>query len=166
MVLDRNKVFLLLGSNMGARLQLLNSAIENILIEVGEVTKKSSVYETEAWGITDQPGFLNIALEVETPLSPLEVLTQCLAIESRLGRIREEKWGARFIDIDIIFYNHDVINIPDKLQVPHPEMQHRKFVLEPLAEIAPDFVHPILKKPVASLLFELNDPLEVIKIKD
>jgi 2-amino-4-hydroxy-6-hydroxymethyldihydropteridine diphosphokinase len=164
MVLDYNKVYLLLGSNMGARLQLLETAIKNINQRIGEVVEKSSIYETAAWGKTDQPGFLNIAIAVNTLLSPLEVLTKALDIESQLGRIREEKWGARLIDIDIIFYGNDIVNIPDQLQIPHPEMHKRKFVLEPLVEIAPDLQHPILNKSLSELLLELSDHLEVTKI--
>ena len=164
MVLDYNKVYLLLGSNMGARLQLLETAIKNINQRIGEVVEKSSIYETAAWGKTDQPGFLNIAIAVNTLLSPLEVLTRALDIESQLGRIREEKWGARLIDIDIIFYGNVIVNIPDQLQIPHPEMHKRKFVLEPLVEIAPDLQHPILNKSLSELLLELSDDLEVTKI--
>jgi 2-amino-4-hydroxy-6-hydroxymethyldihydropteridine diphosphokinase len=164
MVLDYNKVYLLLGSNMGARLQLLETAIKNINQRIGEVVEKSSIYETAAWGKTDQPGFLNIAIAVNTLLSPLEVLTRALDIESQLGRIREEKWGARLIDIDIIFYGNDIVNIPDQLQIPHPEMHKRKFVLEPLVEIAPDLQHPILNKSLSELLLELSDDLDVTKI--
>jgi 2-amino-4-hydroxy-6-hydroxymethyldihydropteridine diphosphokinase len=164
MVLDYNKVYLLLGSNMGARLQLLETAIKNIDLKIGEVVEKSSFYETAAWGKTDQPGFLNIAIAVNTLLSPLEVLTRALDIESQLGRIREEKWGARLIDIDIIFYGNDIVNITDQLQIPHPEMHKRKFVLEPLVEIAPDLQHPMLNKSLSELLLELSDDLEVTKI--
>jgi 2-amino-4-hydroxy-6-hydroxymethyldihydropteridine diphosphokinase len=164
MVLDYNKVYLLLGSNMGARLQLLETAIKNINQRIGEVVEKSSIYETAAWGKTDQPGFLNIAIAVNTLLSPLEVLTRALDIESQLGRIREEKWGARLIDIDIIFYGNDIVNIPDQLQIPHPEMHKRKFVLEPLVEIAPALQHPMLNKSLSELLLELSDDLDVTKI--
>jgi 2-amino-4-hydroxy-6-hydroxymethyldihydropteridine diphosphokinase len=164
MVLDYNKVYLLLGSNMGARLELLETAIKNIDLKIGEVVEKSSFYETAAWGKTDQPGFLNIAIAVNTLLSPLEVLTRALDIESQLGRIREEKWGARLIDIDIIFYGNDIVNITDQLQIPHPEMHKRKFVLEPLVEIAPDLQHPMLNKSLSELLLELSDDLEVTKI--
>jgi 2-amino-4-hydroxy-6-hydroxymethyldihydropteridine diphosphokinase len=164
MVLDHNKVYLLLGSNMGARLELLNSAIENINCKIGEVLQQSPVYETAAWGKTDQPGFLNVALAVSTSLKPIDVLTKALQIEADLGRVRIEKWGARLIDIDVIFYGNDIINIPDQLFIPHPEMQNRKFVLEPLAAIAPDFMHPILKKSIATLLNEINDQLEVTEI--
>lgn len=164
MVLDQNKVYLLLGSNMGARLQLLEEAIKNISIQVGKVTSQSSIYETAAWGKTDQPGFLNVAIEVTTALTPLEVLNKALAIEAQLGRVREEKWGTRLIDIDIIFYNNEVLSIPNQLEIPHPEMQNRKFVLVPLVEIAPELLHPVFHTSISSLLTALDDDLPVIKI--
>ena len=164
MVLDQNKVYLLLGSNMGARLQLLEEAIKNISIQVGKVTAQSSIYETAAWGKTDQPGFLNVAVEVTTALTPLEVLSSALAIEAQLGRVREEKWGTRLIDIDIIFYNNEVLSIPNQLEIPHPEMRNRKFVLVPLVEIAPEMLHPVFHTSISSLLRALKDDLPVVKI--
>ena len=164
MVLDHNKVYLLLGSNMGARLQLLDNAIAKISNQIGEILERSSVYETAAWGKTDQPNFLNVAIAVSTELTPLEVLSRALQIEVELGRIREEKWGARLIDIDIIFYGNEVVNIPHTLDIPHPEMHKRKFVLEPLTEIAPELQHPVFNKSVSTLLHELNDQLEVTRI--
>ena len=164
MVLDQNKVYLLLGSNMGARLQLLEEAIKNIGIQVGEVTAQSAIYETAAWGKTDQPGFLNVAIAVITALTPLEVLSKALAIEAELGRIREEKWGTRLIDIDLIFYNNDVVSVPGQLEIPHPEMHNRKFVLVPLAEIAPELLHPVFHTTISSLLTTLDDELSVTKI--
>ena len=164
MVLDQNKVYLLLGSNMGARLQLLEEAIKNISIQVGKVTAQSSIYETAAWGKTDQPGFLNVAVEVTTALTPLEVLSSALAIEAQLGRVREEKWGTRLIDIDIIFYNNEVLSIPNQLEIPHPEMHNRKFVLVPLVEIAPELLHPVFHTSISSLFAALDDDLPVIKI--
>ncbi|RZK72306.1 MAG: 2-amino-4-hydroxy-6-hydroxymethyldihydropteridine diphosphokinase, partial [Pedobacter sp.] len=128
------------------------------------VVEKSSFYETAAWGKLDQPSFINIALAVQTILKPLEVLHNALSIETELGRIREDKWGARYIDIDIIFFGNDIVHIPNQLSIPHPEMQNRKFVLEPIAEIEPHLLHPVLKKTVSNLLFELQDNLEVKKI--
>ena len=164
MVLDHTTVYLLLGSNMGARVELITKAIEKIDKQIGRVVEKSSFYETAAWGKLDQPSFINIALAVQTILKPLEVLHNALSIETELGRIREDKWGARYIDIDIIFFGKDIVHIPNQLSIPHPEMQNRKFVLEPIVEIEPHLLHPVLKKTVSNLLFELQDNLEVKKI--
>jgi 2-amino-4-hydroxy-6-hydroxymethyldihydropteridine diphosphokinase len=164
MRLDSIMVYLLLGSNLGKREAILNGAINKIAEQIGLVTKKSSFYETAAWGNPDQPSFINVALEVETFLSPLEVLDKALQIEAELGRVRQERWGARLIDIDVILYGDEVVDEQERLQVPHPEMQFRKFVLEPLAEIAPDNFHPLLKQTVSTLLSNLNDNLAVLKI--
>lgn len=164
MVFDNKKVYLLLGSNLGDREQLIEEAIALINSEIGEVFAKSSVYETAAWGKEDQPSFLNVALGVETKLTPIEVLNLALKIEQELGRIRHEKWGSRLIDIDIIFYDDIVVDMGPELQVPHPQMQYRKFVLEPLAEIAADYVHPVLKITVREVLERLQDNLSVSRI--
>lgn len=164
MQLEKQKTYLLLGTNLGDRKSYLDRALRLIAEEVGEIKSRSSTYETAAWGKTDQPGFLNLAVEVETNLTALELLTTVLKIEETLGRVREEKWGARLIDIDIILYGNEIINISDKLQIPHPEMQNRKFVMEPLAEIAPDLLHPLLHKSVSEILTTLKDTLSVSKI--
>ena len=164
MSLDVKKAYLLLGSNLGNRQLYLQEATELIAQQVGEVIGQSAIYETEAWGKTDQPGFLNLALVVATTLSPIELLHQVLEIEKALGRVRHEKWGARLIDIDIIFYEDEVVDIAGELQIPHPQMQYRKFVTEPLTEIAPDFVHPILQKTLKEILAELADSLTVKRI--
>lgn len=161
MSLDVEKAYLLLGSNLGDRPLYLARACALIAEEVGQVVEQSAIYETEAWGKTDQPGFLNMALAVNTVLSPLELLHKVLEIEKKLGRVRHEKWGARLIDIDIIFYGNEIADIEDKLQIPHPEMQHRKFVVEPLAAIAPDFVHPVLRQTLTEILAQLADSLSV-----
>ena len=163
MGLDSNKAYLLLGSNLGEREQYLADALKLIATRIGNIFAKSAIYETEAWGKTDQPGFLNLAIGVETELSALQLLENALKIEASLGRIRHEKWGARLIDIDIIFYNDEIVDFGEQLQIPHPEMQNRKFVLEPLAEIAPDLQHPVLKQTILEILKTLSDSLSVAK---
>lgn len=161
MKLDYSRAYLLLGSNLGERRSYLDEALVLIGRLIGEITSKSAVYETEAWGKTDQPGFLNLAVQVRTTLEPVQVLRQALTIEQMLGRVREEKWGARLIDIDVIFYDDEIISIKGELEIPHPEMHKRKFVLVPLAEIAPEFVHPGLNQRIDDLLGKVDDPLVV-----
>ncbi|NQX39597.1 2-amino-4-hydroxy-6-hydroxymethyldihydropteridinediphosphokinase [Pedobacter steynii] len=164
MQLDSKNVYLLLGSNLGDREMLLTEAVEQIGNRVGPVFSRSSVYETAAWGKADQPSFLNMAVGVNTMLSPLEVLQEVLAIEEELGRVRKEKWGSRLIDIDVILFADQIVNIGEQLQIPHPQMQYRRFVLEPLTEIAGEVIHPILQKSVSEILGILDDNLTVTKI--
>lgn len=155
-------VYLLLGGNMGDRESLLARAVSLIAQKIGPVRKTSALYETAAWGNHDQAAFLNQAVMVTTSLSAPETLKQIQAIEQELGRARIEKWGSRTIDIDIIFFNGQLIDEPD-LVVPHPHMQDRNFVLVPLAEIAAGYVHPVLQSNVATLLQQCRDTLEVKK---
>jgi len=162
MILDTAKAYLLLGSNLGEREQYIERALQLIKGRIGEITSKSAIYETAAWGNTNQPGFLNLAIEVVTPLKPLTLLKVVLGIEEDLGRIRLEKWGARLIDIDIILYGNEIVDLAE-LQIPHPEMQNRKFVMQPLAEIAPLVIHPVLNQNMSTILAGLNDPLTVEK---
>lgn len=162
--LEYQTAYLLLGGNLGDRVANLKKAIELLNDKVGGVLSVSSLYETAAWGKTDQPAFLNQAVALQTRLSALEVLDLALNIEQELGRVRKDKWGERLIDIDLILFGDQVINIPDKLQVPHPHMQHRKFVMEPLSEIAPDVLHPVLGETMLSICQNISDPLEVKKI--
>ncbi|HTK19019.1 MAG TPA: 2-amino-4-hydroxy-6-hydroxymethyldihydropteridine diphosphokinase [Mucilaginibacter sp.] len=156
-------VFLLLGSNLGDREAYLLKAIDLIDTELGKVSQKSSIYETGAWGKTDEPNYLNQVVQVKTMLSAQQVLENILQIETKMGRVREEKWGSRIIDIDILFYGQDIISEPG-LIVPHPELHNRKFTLEPLSEIAPDLQHPMLKKSIFRLKSELKDNLIVKKL--
>lgn len=164
MKLDSRDAYLLLGTNLGDRLENLNTAISYVENEVGAVFAKSSVYETEAWGKTDQPGFLNQAIAVKSNMSPLQLLQTLLAIEQKMGRVRLERWGERLIDIDLIFYGDLVLSNGEVLQLPHPEMHHRRFVLEPLNEIAENFIHPVFKEKISSILANLTDKLTVQKI--
>ena len=149
--------YLLLGSNLGNREELLIKAIKLIDEKVGVIISQSKNYETKAWGKTDQPDFLNIAICISTNMMPLEILEQTQAIEEQLGRVRLEKWGARLIDIDIIFYEQEIVNIPNRLHIPHLLVQERVFALAPLAEIAPYFIHPVIGKTILALLEELQD---------
>lgn len=164
MELDSENVYLLLGSNLGERDQLINAAIGQIGLRIGQILETSSFYETAAWGKEDQPSFLNVAVAVSTALTPVEVLDKVLEIEQELGRVRLEKWGERLIDIDVILYGNRIVDMGDRLQIPHPQMQYRKFVLEPLAEIGPELVHPLLKLNISEMLERLNDNLSVSKI--
>jgi 2-amino-4-hydroxy-6-hydroxymethyldihydropteridine diphosphokinase len=153
-------VYLLLGSNLGNRLQVLNLAADRIGSAVGTVVRTSGIYETAPWGVTDQPAFLNQVLALQTKHAPEEVLRLVLDIEHELGRVRYERWGARVIDIDILFYN-DLVQDTARLTVPHPRLHERRFTLIPLAEIAPDFIHPVFNQPLTSLLSVCPDDSEV-----
>ena len=155
-------VFLLLGSNLGQRNSFLQQAVRLIEQEVAPVTTVSSVYETQSWGKSDAPDYLNQVIELQTDLDARTVLRKILSIETQMGRKREEKWGSRIIDIDILFYGDSIINEPG-LIVPHPELHNRRFTLEPLSELAPNFVHPVLNKDIMQLKNELNDNL-IVKI--
>jgi 2-amino-4-hydroxy-6-hydroxymethyldihydropteridine diphosphokinase len=162
--LEYNTAYLLLGGNLGDREANLKKAIELVNDKIGNVITISSLYETAAWGKTDQAAFLNQAVSLRTRLMALEVLECALSIEQELGRVRKDKWGERLIDIDLILFGDEIINIPDKLQVPHPHMQDRKFVMEPLAEIAPEVIHPLLGETMLDICRNITDPLEVKKL--
>lgn len=162
--LECSTAYLLLGGNLGDREANLKKAIELLNDKIGKVIAISSLYETAAWGKTDQPAFLNQAVGVETNLSAIAVLDLALSIEQELGRVRKDKWGERLIDIDLILFGDQIIDIPDKLQVPHPHMQNRKFVMEPLTEIAPEVIHPVLGETILSICRNIDDPLEVKKL--
>jgi len=157
-----NKVFLLIGGNMGDRLQNLHQAITGLSATCGPVLQQSAVYETAAWGKTDQPSFLNQALLLTTGLQAQELITTILLVEEKMGRLRMEKFGPRVIDIDILFYNEVVMHEPN-LTIPHPQLQNRRFVLVPMQEIAPELVHPVFHKTITQLLQECKDELAVKK---
>jgi len=159
-----NKAYLLTGGNMGNREEALGKAFRLICEYCGDITTISSIYETAAWGKNDQPPFLNQVLEIDTELQPRQLLRQILKIEKQIGRVRQEKYGPRIIDIDILFFNEEIHNYP-LLKLPHPEIQNRRFVLVPMAEIAAEFIHPVLKKTIAALLAICPDKLEVTRIK-
>ena len=154
---------LLIGGNLGDRKENLLTAISLINEQCGTLTRSSSVYETAAWGKTDQPSFLNQALEISTPLNARQLMRKILKIENEMGRIRKEKLGPRIIDIDILLYENEIHDLRF-LNIPHPEMHNRRFVLVPLAEIDPALQHPVLKKTIAELLEECPDNLQVTKV--
>ena len=141
---------LLTGSNVGDSLANLQTAARYIAAEVGSIQKQSSVYKTAPWGNTKQQDFLNQVLWVDTEKSAREALAIVLAIEQKMGRVREQKWAPRTIDIDILFYDDAIIQESD-LQVPHPLLHLRKFTLQPLFELDPNFIHPLFKQSIAQL---------------
>lgn len=150
---------MLLGSNLGDRVDNLRSA-ERLLEESKIKTlNESSIYETEPWGKHDQCWFLNVVLQVETSVTPKELLDTCLNVEKEMGRKRIEKWGSRLIDIDILYYN-EVVLLQDGLTIPHPEIATRKFTLVPMSELAPAFVHPNLNLSQTELLAKCTDELD------
>lgn len=154
---------ILLGTNLGNKGSMLDQAKKSIQNKVGDLVKISSVYETAAWGNTDQPSFLNCILQVSTHLSPADLLNSLLTIEADLGRIREKKWAPRTIDLDILYYEKEIIS-SNNLIIPHPQIQNRRFTLVPLCEILPDFIHPVLGLSNLELLSACLDQSDVVKI--
>lgn len=155
--------YLCLGANSKNRLTTVQQAVSLLsLAENIKLIRASALYETEPWGVKDQNWFLNMVVEIKTDLSAQDLLMKCLSIEKMLGRdrSREQRWGERPVDIDIIFYDNQIINT-GILTVPHPRMHERAFVLVPLLELIPDFVHPVLKKSVSDLYDELDNVEEV-----
>lgn len=152
----------MIGGNMGDRMANLTNAKKHIQQQIGNIELESSIYETAAWGQTNQPDFLNQALLINTQLNAADVMNKLLAIENLMGRIRTIKLGPRTIDLDIIYYNNEVIST-NLISIPHPKLAERKFVLEPLFEIAPNYLHPIFNKTNACLLKECGDSLAVYK---
>lgn len=157
-------IFLLLGSNMGDRVNILMQAISALEEKGVEIVNKSSIYETAAWGKTDQQAFLNQVLQVKTSLDAHELLEVILEIELQLGRVRKVKWGERIIDIDILYFNNVVFKDSD-LEIPHPGIPYRRFTLIPLVEICAQFIHPEKQISQKVLLDNCEDNLEVSLFK-
>jgi 2-amino-4-hydroxy-6-hydroxymethyldihydropteridine diphosphokinase len=155
-----NKIFLITGGNIGNRKKNLETAATLIQDQIGTIVKSSKIYETDAWGITDQPAFYNQVHIVESNFSAKEILNKILNIEEKMGRVRTVKNAARIIDIDILFFNNEIINKPN-LNVPHPQIINRRFVLMPLYELAPEMIHPVFKKSIHQLLVNCKDELRV-----
>lgn len=158
-----NTAFLLIGGNLGNRAQHLAKARSLIHQRCGNIIKTSSMYETAAWGEVKQAAFLNQVLKIQT-LLPAPVLLNCLlSAEQKMGRVRKQKSGPRTIDIDLLFFNDDQIEEPG-LVVPHPRLHQRRFVLEPMNEIAPGLLHPVFNKTIKELLALCTDELAVQKL--
>ncbi|RYY66931.1 MAG: 2-amino-4-hydroxy-6-hydroxymethyldihydropteridine diphosphokinase [Chitinophagaceae bacterium] len=158
-----NRIYLLLGSNLGNSKEQLLMAAQQLHQKIGPVIRESSLYQTAAWGYHDQPDFVNQVLLLRTSLDAEACISNILAIEKKMGRLRTTKNAPRIIDIDILYFNSDIIQLPH-LQVPHPAIHQRRFVLIPLTELAADFIHPKLNKTNARLLAECSDELDVKKI--
>lgn len=157
------RVYLATGSNIGDKLAHLAKALELIEVYVGDLVQVSGVYRTAAWGIEDQPEFLNQAMAVDSNLEPETLLLAVMEIERQMGRERRIRWGERLIDIDILFYGN-LVSQSQRLTIPHPFIQERNFVLQPLLEIAPDFCHPVFQKSIRELAVACPDPLKVERI--
>ena len=160
-----NTAYLLTGGNLGNRLNNLNTAKIYLEEICGQIISVSSIYETKAWGIKDQPDFYNQAIILETNSTPAELLKKIHVIEKKMGRKRKVKFGPRIIDIDILLYNNNIIKTKS-LNVPHPFLPERRFALMPLAEIAGNVIHPVLQKTIQTILQECTDDSGVYKISE
>ena len=149
-------IFIALGSNLGDKESNMKEALQRLAQRGVTVCKVSDFMATRPYGVTDQPAFLNAVAEIKTDNSPTELLRVLLQVEQEMGRKRIRHWGERNIDLDLLLYDDQIINLPD-LKVPHPDMQNRDFVLRPLAQIAPDTVHPVLRKTIKQLWKELQN---------
>jgi 2-amino-4-hydroxy-6-hydroxymethyldihydropteridine diphosphokinase len=158
-----NIAYLLIGGNEGDRSAYLMETSRRMETPDTRIIRRSSLYETAAWGKTDQAAFLNQALILETSLDAPALMQKLLALEEEMGRVRTERYGSRTIDIDILFFNSDIIRLP-WLTIPHPEVANRRFALVPMDEIAAGYIHPILRKTIHELLTQCPDKLDVKKL--
>ncbi|MBI2634694.1 2-amino-4-hydroxy-6-hydroxymethyldihydropteridine diphosphokinase [Candidatus Peregrinibacteria bacterium] len=156
-----NTVFLGLGTNIGNLRQNLNTALDEIS-QIARISQKSSIYETEPVGYQEQNNFLNMVIEIETALSPVDLIIRLQEIEHKMGKNREIENGPRIIDLDILMYNNEIIDLPG-LKIPHPRLHQRNFVLEPFAEISGNILHPILKKNINTLRQNIKYPTWIRK---
>ena len=159
----KNIIYLSLGSNMGDRKKNIAEAIDSLEAAGIKIKKKSAVYETEPVGVKEQEYFYNICLAAKTELDPEDLLKKIKEIEAKNGRLSSARWGPRIIDIDILFYNNIIFDNND-LKIPHREILNRKFVLVPMAEIAGNYVHPVIKSKIKDILKNSNLTEKVIKI--
>jgi len=157
-----NNTYLLLGSNMGNSKKQLSKAMGLIEKQIGKITRCSGLYSTAAWGNTNQPDFLNQVIMVQTKLTAAQTMHTILGIEKQMGRLRNVKNAPRIIDIDILFFNKEIIE-EEQLTIPHPQIQNRRFVLVPLNELSPNFKHPVLGKTIHRLFIHCPDKLNVKK---
>lgn len=155
-----NQAFILLGTNLGDKRANLQQAILSISANLISIVSYSDIYETAAWGNTNQDNFYNQVIEVKTELSANDLLQKLLKIETEMGRVRNQKWEARIIDLDILYFNHEIIDT-ENLKVPHPYLHVRRFTLAPLVQIAPEFLHPVFNKTNTELLENCSDNSEV-----
>ena len=155
-----NKAYILLGTNLGEKRANLQQAILSISTSLISIVSYSDIYETAAWGNTNQGNFYNQVIELNTELSATDLLQKLLQIETQMGRIRNQKWEARIIDLDILYFNNEIIDT-ENLKVPHPYLHVRRFTLAPLVQIAPDFLHLVFNKTNSELLENCSDNSEV-----
>ncbi len=164
--MDRiNIAYLLLGSNIEPRYDYITEALGMLGKDAGEIRQVSEVYESEPWGFSSDTSFLNVVVVLETAMTAEGLLKHILLVEKNMGRTRKGKgYASRKIDIDILYYNGEIYNLPD-LIIPHPRLHERRFTLRPLADVAPDMIHPVLKMTNSELLSRLNDKSSVVKFK-
>jgi 2-amino-4-hydroxy-6-hydroxymethyldihydropteridine diphosphokinase len=155
-----NQAYILLGTNLGDKKANLQQAILSISANLISIVSYSDIYETAAWGNTNQDNFYNQVIEVKTELSANDLLQTLLQIEIQMGRVRNQKWEARIIDLDILYFNHEIIDT-ENLKVPHPYLHVRRFTLAPLVQIAAEFLHPVFNKTNTALLENCSDNSDV-----